>query len=842
MNVDDDEDDVQSLSTMAVPSPPITASVNPIWVTDTGPVDQENYPLFPFINLPQGTSIPRRLSAATCSADSWNRNSTQTNQMLKGFLDDEHCPQQNALLKPGINQFENDALKFYGLLDSIRPDHYEQSLKESEGMLWISGSIVATKEKADHPSIDADDPLVNLHTPGYFRKGEMVIFALNKEGLEARRSNPTLVPVGRGTIITGRNSKWIEVLSNNQTPRQSQDLDRNSVRRTPSVRAHRRRGNQAHHSRRGRNHRGRINNQTHHLNRALYNVRREEKVVPSALSKLFLIKSTPESVFLTWKLMDVFKEMGYHFDWLILNIIADHLPLGYQRDVYFNGNLFETMLHHKRQSLQNSDVHKIAEEFNRKWTHKTRVWADDAYYYKRKIQHIANLQLASIPRHPLLSQDPHLPQITPSGRDHIGILVKRLNIALKPTTNLSGYQLHTVLWCHELERSILAKQSLCVGSDDLLFCRGSNFAVYFKYVKGNGSYTPARKAKAIAPRIVQYGGGIISDDIGLGKTLTMLSLIAAHPHRDDITVDSFLPNSETLEVGPNGDTLRCAATLVVAPKDQIDQWKEDIDQHFKGNILNVLMIRTEREHHNITYRDILKAHVVLVSASFLSGFGYLHALESQPERREEHLQSVKATVKQRNLALMAPYLDVFHWKRFILDDGHQLLLNARVDSHISSIECDFKWYSTGTPFSNDTVMKCAGDFLNIRVNSKQKPSISVLQNVIYHHLYSRHTKESIAAKIHILSDAKEQETKGRNEMAREQEATKRSGDVAQRCELKMAYRTRDEIDFFLNIRDYAKEAMESSNSNSSIKQNGNSAALQKRTQSDWLKQKRKAER
>ena len=125
---------------------------------------------------------------------------------------------------------------------------------------------------------------------------------------------------------------------------------------------------------------------------------------------------------------------------------------------------------------------------------------DDVEYYQSKILEIGQQEVANAP-HPLLSQNIRLPKITVSGRGHIGIVGKRLDMVLKPSTNLYGYQLHTVLWCHELERSILAKQTLCIGSNDLRFCSGSNCAVYVKensanFLKIKWITTSNKKAKA----------------------------------------------------------------------------------------------------------------------------------------------------------------------------------------------------------------------------------------------------------------------------------------------------------------------------------------------------------
>ena len=517
-----------------------------------------------------------------------------------------------------------------------------------------------------------------------------------------------------------------------------------------------------------------------------YHIRRINGPQPSPLRKLFHIKVTPEWTLMACKLKEILVEIGIVHDWLTVNIIAEYLPLNYQRDIYFDWKRFEEAVH------QQPDEDEIASELIRRSTSKVRVWCrdqwpDDVNYYQSKILEIGRHQIATAPKHPLFSQNARLPQITPSGRGYIGNVSKRLDMVLNPSTNLYGYQLHTVLWCHELERSILAKQTLCIGSNDLRFCSGSNCAVY---VNPDNTYSAARKSRSIEARIVKYGGGIISDDVGLGKTLTMLSLMAVHP-RNDIERNSSTTNSMKKELGPNGDTLRCDATLVVAPSHLIHQWKDEIDRHFKGNTFTVITITVKAEYQRVSYRDILRADVVLISGAFLKNAFFYDRngryplnwrqedrdeetrpktiselrYENQPRRRSSRIEKNKELkklkekkVRQRQFQNLAdrPFLDLFHWRRFILDEGHELLLDKPLRDTIFALSSDFKWYCTATPFpQKELSMDYAAEFLDIRLNDKlvewtnQKGSISILYNVIYHHLYSKHTKESILADNHL---------------------------------------------------------------------------------------------
>lgn len=55
----------------------------------------------------------------------------------------------------------------------------------------------------------------------------------------------------------------------------------------------------------------------------------------------------------------------------------------------------------------------------------------------------------------------------------------------------------------------------------------------------------------------QFAGGIIADPMGLGKTLTMISLVATDPERSDCFQ---IPSASSME-----DKVQTMATLIIVP-------------------------------------------------------------------------------------------------------------------------------------------------------------------------------------------------------------------------------------------------------------------------------------
>ncbi|GAM88540.1 hypothetical protein ANO11243_065730 [Dothideomycetidae sp. 11243] len=193
-------------------------------------------------------------------------------------------------------------------------------------------------------------------------------------------------------------------------------------------------------------------------------------------------------------------------------------------------------------------------------------------------------------------------------------------------------------------------------------------------------------------------GGILADQMGLGKTVTALSLIIHGKTR---------ARSDPTRV--SGDRLLQAhTTLVVCPASLVSQWYEEIGKHCdtekkpsrrknEEGIPRYMRYKASEveiqndELQNLTKYDLIITSYEEVAKSFPSEEPP-HELSDPMEREvwwEHHYRDKRGP------------LHAIRWKRVILDEAH-LIRNPEARRSIAcrSLSADYPWCLTGTPFVN----------------------------------------------------------------------------------------------------------------------------------------------
>lgn len=165
-------------------------------------------------------------------------------------------------------------------------------------------------------------------------------------------------------------------------------------------------------------------------------------------------------------------------------------------------------------------------------------------------------------------------------------------------------------------------------------------------------------------------GGILADDMGMGKTVMMLALVAYQKHisRTRTPNDSLTP-SRTVRLRRDNSQ----RTLIVCPLSLLHQWKNEVDERFRANTLGV----------HVYYGDDRESSAVLFGNSdiVLTTYGVL----------SKELEKPAGTA-----ALFASA-----WQRVILDEAHSI--KNRLTTYFkacAAVRATHRWCLTGTPLQN----------------------------------------------------------------------------------------------------------------------------------------------
>ncbi|KAI1629297.1 SNF2 family N-terminal domain-containing protein [Exophiala viscosa] len=170
---------------------------------------------------------------------------------------------------------------------------------------------------------------------------------------------------------------------------------------------------------------------------------------------------------------------------------------------------------------------------------------------------------------------------------------------------------------------------------------------------------------AVAPS--EIGGGIIADDMGMGKTLNVLSVVAK-------TLPEARNWAQTDKEGPGdleGRTMRSRTTLVVVPSLLImNGWQEEIETKLNTSLNYCRYHGRGRRFHR---QSILDTDIILTT---------YHTLAAERKSKKHPLRSIK-------------------WFRIVLDEAHTIRRQATGLYHaVVELGARYRWCLTGTPIQN----------------------------------------------------------------------------------------------------------------------------------------------
>jgi hypothetical protein len=208
---------------------------------------------------------------------------------------------------------------------------------------------------------------------------------------------------------------------------------------------------------------------------------------------------------------------------------------------------------------------------------------------------------------------------------------------------------------------------------------------------------------------VKLSGGILLDKTDCNWMEEMNKLILIRNKYDDVWTDE---KCESLDNSPNTTPLKINATLVVCSQLMIQSWKNSLESE------KVVIITSKRTHKSLTYIDIAKSDVVIISHEYMSSKSYSSLWEDYKLNDYVSVNDVFKIMfteysKCKSLhRFTSPVLSIVKWKRVIIDSGsiNIYLKDNTFKELIQTIISDYKWLQlTEFPFMRDDII----DIVNI---------------------------------------------------------------------------------------------------------------------------------
>ncbi|MAP24741.1 MAG: hypothetical protein CMM87_04315 [Rickettsiales bacterium] len=201
-------------------------------------------------------------------------------------------------------------------------------------------------------------------------------------------------------------------------------------------------------------------------------------------------------------------------------------------------------------------------------------------------------------------------------------------------------------------------------------------------------------------------GAILSDEVGLGKTFSILSLITEQLNK----------NTEK-------------TSLIFCPSRLCKQWVEEIEKTYD---LKYKLISSITQFKKLSCDDYNNYDIIILSYSFLSNQNYINYCNLDTDNPK--------------------LLHNFKWNRIILDEGHEIINGSQkkqsllAREQLFSIKSNYRWICSGTPYGNKNDFKSILEYISdLSYNTEQSHNYSLFLDKFFR----KNTKDSVKEQINI---------------------------------------------------------------------------------------------
>jgi DNA repair protein RAD16 len=159
----------------------------------------------------------------------------------------------------------------------------------------------------------------------------------------------------------------------------------------------------------------------------------------------------------------------------------------------------------------------------------------------------------------------------------------------------------------------------------------------------------------------EWGGGLLGDEMGMGKTIQAVSLIMS-------------------------DWPAKQPSLVLIPPVALMQWQQEINDYTDGTLRTFVFHGTNAQTKGISVQELMKYDVILMS---------YNSLESMFRKQEKGFKRKNGLHKEKSV------IHQIHFHRVILDEAHNIKQRTTGCAKACfALKADHKWCLSGTPLQN----------------------------------------------------------------------------------------------------------------------------------------------
>jgi DNA repair protein RAD16 len=159
----------------------------------------------------------------------------------------------------------------------------------------------------------------------------------------------------------------------------------------------------------------------------------------------------------------------------------------------------------------------------------------------------------------------------------------------------------------------------------------------------------------------EWGGGLLGDEMGMGKTIQAVSLIMS-------------------------DWPAKQPSLVLIPPVALMQWQQEIKDYTDGTLRTFVFHGTNTQTKGISVKELMKYDVILMS---------YNSLESMYRKQEKGFKRKNGLYKEKSV------IHQIQFHRVILDEAHNIKQRTTGCAKACfALKADHKWCLSGTPLQN----------------------------------------------------------------------------------------------------------------------------------------------